>query len=171
MSQSLTSTIFRILDTLQEFTLNVELPVNTTNDMFIFETYGFVIFDINTRQLMESEIGADLGPPELVKNVSIPVNISFSSDLEQEGLTVYVQVTEDVVDEELRLSVVVYRQENLFQNGTNNGTGVNITSAVMSISGKPSNSPTLSMGFRKLAEDDSQNEVRFVTQTVFILLH
>ncbi|CAI8018061.1 Mucin-4 [Geodia barretti] len=149
----------RILDTLQEFTLNVELPANMTNETYVFDTYGFVLFDINPKQFMKRNIGANLGPPEVVKNITIPVNISFSGDIEQEGLTVFVEVN-DNMSNELRLSVVVYRQENLFQN---NETGANITSAVVSISGKPSSGPSLTMGFLRLVEDDeseSGNEVR-----------
>ena len=161
-TQSLTSilqNILRILDTLQEFTLNVELPANMTNETYVFDTYGFVFFDINPKQFMKRNIGANLGPPEVVKNITIPVNISFSGDIEQEGLTVFVEVN-DNMSNELRLSVVVYRQENLFQN---NETGANITSAVVSISGKPSSGPSLTMGFLRFVEDDeseSGNEVR-----------
>ena len=118
----------------------------------------------------ERDVGANLGPAEVVKNVTIPVNISFSDDIDQEGLAMYVEIRDSMENEHetYRLSVVVYRQENLFQIDTTNGTGVNITSAIMSVSGKTNGRPTFTMGFRSLVENEG-SEVVNSGETVYIL--
>ena len=142
--------------------MNVELPTNITNETFIFNAYGIQLFDLNQNTLIEKEIGVNLGPRESVKNVTIPVNISFSSDKEQEDLAVYVKVRSDVGNSETdmyRLSVIVYRQENLFQNNTSR-TGVNITSVVMSVVGTASDGLTLTMGFQALLPTTYEEENR-----------
>ena len=126
----------------------MDLPVNVTNQTFIFESYAFQLFDINDEKFKGQNISAHLGPRDAVKNVTIPVNISFSDDVEGNA-TVYVQVKDTGNDNTAhRLSVVAYRQENLFQNNTN-GSGVTITSAVMSVTSSGSN-PTLIIAFQPL---------------------
>ena len=150
------------MDSLEQFTLQVKLPENTTNETFIFESYGFQLFDVNREMLDGINVSANLGPLNSVKNITIPVNISFSDDVDMDT-TVYVQVSDTGdSDETYRLSVVAYRQENLFQNDTN-GTGVTIASAVMSVTSTGSN-PLLVMGFRQIRntteEVNTEEEVR-----------
>lgn len=78
----------------------------------------------------------------------IPVNISFSSDLE-ENATLYVQVSDAGNDAPTyRLSVVVYRQDNLFLNELN-GTEDAIGSAVVTVTSMGSN-PRLILGFESI---------------------
>lgn len=78
----------------------------------------------------------------------IPVNISFSSDIERNA-TLYVQVNDAGNDNPTyRLSVVVYRQENLFLNDTN-GTEDTISSAVVTVTSMGSN-PRITMGFQSI---------------------
>ena len=145
--------------------MQLELPENTTNETFIFESYGFQVFDINREMFDGTNISANLGPIDTVKNITIPVNISFSEDVDMDT-TAYVRVSDTGINDEIyRLSVVAYRQENLFQNDTN-GTGVIIVSAVMSVTSIDSN-PTLIMGFRSLRntteEVSTEVEVRKLT--------
>ena len=141
--------------------MQLELPENTTNETFIFESYGFQVFDINREMFDGKNISANLGPIDTVKNITIPVNISFSEDVDMDT-TAYVRVSDTGINDEIyRLSVVAYRQENLFQNDTN-GTGVIIVSAVMSITSTDSN-PTLVMGFRSLRNTTEEVEVRKLT--------
>ena len=139
----------------------MELPENTTNETFIFESYGFQVFDINRDMLDGISVSANLGPLDSVKNITIPVNISFSGDVDMDT-TVYTQVSDmGNSDKMYRLSVVAYRQENLFQNDTN-GTGVTIVSAVISVTSTESN-PFLLMGFRPIrntTEVNAEEEVR-----------
>ena len=150
------------MDSLEQFTLQVKLPENITNETFIFESYGFQVFDVNREMLDGINVGANLGPLDSVKNITIPVNISFSDDVDMDT-AVYVQVSDTGNnDETYRLSVVAYRQENLFQNDTN-GTGVTIASVVMSVTSTGSN-PSLTMGFRPIRntteEVNTKEEVR-----------
>ena len=144
--------------------------MNITNETYIYDTYGIQIFDINTMTFTGRDVGANLGPAEVVKNVTIPVNISFSDDVDQEGLAMYVEIRDSMENkhETYRLSVVVYRQENLFQIDTTNGTGVNITSAIMSVSGNTNGRPTFAMGFRALVENEGSEMVNS-GETVYIL--
>ena len=143
--------------------MSVELPENVTNETFTFESYGFQLFDIDANTFDEvRDIYADLGPLESVTNLSIPTNITFSSsDSGGENVAVYVQVVNDGGSSEgapFRMSVVAYRQENLFKNDTSlNGTGVDIVSVVMSVSSTAGDETTLILGFQPLRngnEDD-----------------
>ena len=147
----------------------MELPDNVNNETYIFETYGIQIFNLEQNQLTE-RIRAHLGPLNSVRNITIPVNISFSTDRGQGEQALYV-IVGNLDFESYRLSVVVYRQENLFQN-TTNGTGVNITSAVVSVSSTAIDTPTFTMGFRTLpstneqGNDDNENEVLYVCSVI-----
>lgn len=126
----------------------MKLPSNTTNETFIFESYAFQLFDIDGETFNEQTISADLGPRDAVKNLMIPVNISFSSDIER-NVTLYVQVSDAGNDDPTyRLSVVVYRQENLFLNDIN-GTEDTIGSAVVTVTSMGSN-PRILMGFQSI---------------------
>ena len=83
-------------------------------------------------------------------------------------MAVYVQIEGNMPDNldtaPSRLSVVAYRQENLFQNGTNGTAGVNIASVVMSVSSTATD-PTFTLGFRPIQtyltseEDDTDDSV------------
>ena len=123
----------------------MELSENSTNETFIFESYGFQLFDIS-QNFVDQTVSAELGPVETAKNLIIPVNISFSDEADEDS-TVYVQVQDTGSDASAyRLSVVVYRQENLFQNSTNS-SGVNISSVVITVDGS-GNAPSLVVGFQ-----------------------
>ena len=123
----------------------MELSENSTNETFIFESYGFQLFDIS-QTFVDQTVSAELGPVETAKNLMIPVNISFSDEADEDS-TVYVQVQDTGSDASAyRLSVVVYRQENLFQNSTNS-SGVNISSVVITVDGS-GNAPSLVVGFQ-----------------------
>ena len=166
----------RLLNSLQQFTLKVTLPENTTNETFIFESYGFQIFDIDSNMFEGRDIAANLGPLDVVNNITIPVNISFSDDIRGDDVAVYVQIEGNMPDDldttPSRLSVVAYRQENLFQNGTNDTAGVNIASVVMSVS-STSNDPTFILGFLPIQtseEVDTDGSVEVRRHTYVFLL-
>ena len=144
----------RIINSISEFTTRAVLNGNTTNQTLILKNYGFQLFNLGLENAERQIISASLGPPEIAKNLSIPVNISFSNEENIENATVYVEVPLNVLSNLnlTRLSTVVYRQVSLFQNSTDID---NIESTVISVISSINTSVTLFIGF---LQDQLQNE-------------